>query len=52
MLEAFSPYVDVRTIPNTHINAPKLLEQAEIDLAIGSAQAWLRTQLAEICSCI
>ncbi|NJL37989.1 MAG: hypothetical protein HC899_15555 [Leptolyngbyaceae cyanobacterium SM1_4_3] len=35
VIEAFSPNIDLRTVPNTHINAPKLLEQAEIDLAIG-----------------
>jgi DNA-binding transcriptional LysR family regulator len=35
VIEAFSPNIDLRTVPNTHINAPKLLEQAEIDVAIG-----------------
>ncbi|MBD2068402.1 LysR family transcriptional regulator [Leptolyngbya sp. FACHB-671] len=34
-LEKLAPNINLRTIPNTHINAPMLLEQAEIDLAIG-----------------
>jgi len=33
--EATAPGIDIRTIPTTYINAPILLEQAEIDLAIG-----------------
>lgn len=32
---ATAPGIDIRTIPTTYINAPLLLEQAEIDLAIG-----------------
>ncbi|GAB4383738.1 MAG: LysR family transcriptional regulator [Elainellaceae cyanobacterium] len=35
VLEEVAPNVNLRTIPNTHINAPILLEQAEIDIAIG-----------------
>ena len=35
ILEDLAPHINVRTIPNTHINAPMLLEQAEIDIAIG-----------------
>lgn len=35
MLEAIAPNINVRTIPNTHINAPALLEKAAIDIAIG-----------------
>ena len=35
ILEDIAPHINVRTIPNTHINAPMLLEQAEIDIAIG-----------------
>ncbi|MBD3886299.1 LysR family transcriptional regulator [Phormidium tenue FACHB-886] len=35
VLEAIAPNINLRTIPNTHINAPMLLEQAEIDMAIG-----------------
>ncbi|MBW4652614.1 MAG: LysR family transcriptional regulator [Kaiparowitsia implicata GSE-PSE-MK54-09C] len=34
-IEAIAPNVNVRTIPNTHINAAMLLEHAEIDIAIG-----------------
>ncbi|WP_190509211.1 LysR family transcriptional regulator [Oscillatoria sp. FACHB-1407] len=35
VIEAIAPQINLRTIPNTHINAPMLLEQAEIDIAIG-----------------
>jgi DNA-binding transcriptional LysR family regulator len=35
VIEAIAPNINLRTIPNTHINAPMLLEQAEIDIAIG-----------------
>lgn len=35
VLEAVAPNINLRTIPNTHINASMLLEQAEIDIAIG-----------------
>jgi DNA-binding transcriptional LysR family regulator len=35
VLEETAPRVDLRTIPTTYIDAPMLLEQAEIDLAIG-----------------
>jgi DNA-binding transcriptional LysR family regulator len=35
MIEATAPGINIRTIPTTYINAPMLLEQAEIDLAIG-----------------
>ncbi|ARV62901.1 hypothetical protein BZZ01_07535 [Nostocales cyanobacterium HT-58-2] len=35
VLEESAPDIDVRIIPNTHINAPILLEQAEIDVAVG-----------------
>jgi DNA-binding transcriptional LysR family regulator len=34
-LEKLAPNINVRTVPNTHINAAMLLEQAEIDIAIG-----------------
>jgi DNA-binding transcriptional LysR family regulator len=33
--EQVAPKVDLRIVPMTHINAPTLLEQAEIDLAVG-----------------
>jgi DNA-binding transcriptional LysR family regulator len=35
VLEEVAPLADIRTVPTTNINAPMLLEQAEIDLAIG-----------------
>lgn len=35
VIEAIAPHINLRTIPNTHINAALLLEQAEIDVAIG-----------------
>lgn len=35
VIEAITPNINLRTIPNTHINAVLLLEQAEIDIAIG-----------------
>jgi DNA-binding transcriptional LysR family regulator len=35
VLDAIAPGIDIRTMPTTYINAPMLLEQAEIDLAIG-----------------
>jgi DNA-binding transcriptional LysR family regulator len=35
VIEAIAPNINLRTIPNTHINAAMLLEQAEIDIAIG-----------------
>ncbi len=35
VLDATAPGIDIRTMPTTYINAPMLLEQAEIDLAIG-----------------
>lgn len=35
VIEAIAPNINLRTIPNTHINAAMLLEQAKIDLAIG-----------------
>jgi DNA-binding transcriptional LysR family regulator len=35
VMEETAPGIDIRTIPTTYINAPMLLEQAEIDLAIG-----------------
>lgn len=35
VVEEIAPGIDVRTMPTTYINAPMLLEQAEIDLAIG-----------------
>lgn len=35
VLEATAPGIDIRTIPTTYINAPMLLEQSDIDLAIG-----------------
>lgn len=35
VLEEVAPNIHIRTLPNTHINAPVLLEQAEIDIAIG-----------------
>lgn len=35
VLEAIAPNINLRTIPNTHINAAMLLEQAKIDIAIG-----------------
>ncbi len=35
VLEKSAPNVDVRIIPTTNINAPHLLEQAEIDMALG-----------------
>lgn len=38
VLEETAPNIDIRTVPNTHINAPMLLEQAEIDLAVGVFQ--------------
>ncbi len=34
-LEQTAPHIDLRIVPNTNINAPTLLEQAEIDIAIG-----------------
>ena len=34
-IEAIAPNINVRTVPNTHINAAMLLEKAEIDIAIG-----------------
>jgi DNA-binding transcriptional LysR family regulator len=34
-LEQTAPNVNLRIVPNTNINAPSLLEQAEIDIAIG-----------------
>lgn len=34
-IEAIAPDINLRTVPNTHINAALLLEQAEIDIAIG-----------------
>ncbi|MBE9103238.1 LysR family transcriptional regulator [Vacuolonema iberomarrocanum] len=46
-LETLSPKLNLRTIPNTHINAAMLLEQSEIDIAIGvfpSLLARLRSQ--------
>jgi DNA-binding transcriptional LysR family regulator len=33
--EQIAPHVDLRIVPMTHINAPTLLERAEIDLAVG-----------------
>lgn len=47
-LEECAPDVNVRTIPTTNINAPMLLEQAEIDLAIGvfpNPSSRLRSQI-------
>jgi len=35
VIEAIAPNINLRTVPNTHINAAMLLEQAEIDIAIG-----------------
>lgn len=35
VIEATAPGIDIRTIPTTYINAPMLLEQSDIDLAIG-----------------
>jgi DNA-binding transcriptional LysR family regulator len=35
LIETMAPAIDIRTMPTTYINAPMLLEQAEIDLAIG-----------------
>lgn len=35
VIEAIAPNINLRTIPNTHINAALLLEQAAIDIAIG-----------------
>lgn len=35
VMEKAAPNINVRAVPSTHINAPMLLEQAEIDLAIG-----------------
>jgi DNA-binding transcriptional LysR family regulator len=35
VLEALAPDVNIHTVPTTNINAALLLEQAEIDLAIG-----------------
>jgi DNA-binding transcriptional LysR family regulator len=35
MLETLAPDIKIRTIPITHINAAMLLEQAEMDLAVG-----------------
>jgi DNA-binding transcriptional LysR family regulator len=35
VLEKLAPQVDVRTMPTTNVNAAMLLEQAEIDLALG-----------------
>jgi DNA-binding transcriptional LysR family regulator len=35
IIEQVAPFVDLRTIPTTNINAAMLLEQAEIDIAIG-----------------
>ncbi|MCU0569590.1 MAG: LysR family transcriptional regulator [Oculatellaceae cyanobacterium Prado106] len=34
-IEQFAPNIDIRTIPNLNINAAMLLEQSEIDIAIG-----------------
>jgi DNA-binding transcriptional LysR family regulator len=36
VLEKEAPNIDVRVVPTTNINAPMLLEQAEIDIAIGA----------------
>jgi DNA-binding transcriptional LysR family regulator len=47
VIEAIAPQINLRTIPNTHINAAMLLEQAEIDIAIGvfpSSPPRLRSQ--------
>jgi DNA-binding transcriptional LysR family regulator len=35
VIEETAPGINIRTMPTTYINAPMLLEQAEIDLAIG-----------------
>lgn len=35
VVEKSAPNINIRAVPSTHINAPMLLEQAEIDLAIG-----------------
>lgn len=35
VLENSAPNMSVRTMPTTYINAPMLLEQAEIDIAVG-----------------
>ncbi len=35
VMDATAPGIDIRTMPTTYINAPMLLEQAEIDLALG-----------------
>ncbi len=35
VMDAAAPGINIRTMPTTYINAPMLLEQAEIDLAIG-----------------
>lgn len=46
VLEKTAPNVDIRTIPTNNINAPMLLEQSDIDLAIGvfaNASMRLRT---------
>lgn len=48
VIEVIAPNINLRTIPNTHINAAMLLEQAEIDIAIGvfpSPPPRLRSQL-------
>jgi DNA-binding transcriptional LysR family regulator len=45
-LEQHAPGIDLRLIPSTNINTPTLLEQSEIDLAIGwlpDAKGRLRT---------
>lgn len=49
--------IDLRTVPNTHINAPMLLEQAEIDVAIGvfanpSSRLQLHTLLVSPWICV
>lgn len=47
-LEDCAPQVNIRTVPTTNINAPMLLEQAEIDLAIGvfsNSSTRLRSQI-------
>ncbi len=35
VVEKSAPNINIRAVPSTHINAPMLLEQAEIDIAIG-----------------
>lgn len=34
-IERSAPNIDIRVIPNTNINAPELLEQGDVDIAIG-----------------